>query len=513
VVLGEFLVNSIIATILFDSRALHSFIPSNFVEEHKIPIILLKLPLITQTPRYDIKCHLGCSNVRIIFSGVGLLADLVVLKSKRIDVILGMDWLTQHNGVISCATKEVSLVNHEGIRVKCQIRGSKVDPMVFNLEAKTIEEVPVVEEYLDVFPNELPDMPPDRDIEFIIDLIPRTAPIAKRLYRMALAELAKLKEQIRELQQKGYIRPSSSPWGALVLFVKKDGSMRMCVDYRSLNEVTIKNKYPLPRIDYLFDQHKGAKYFSKIDLRSGYHQLKIKDTDVPKTTFVSRYGQYEFTVMSFGLTNAPAYFMNLMNKVFMEELDKFVVVFIDDILIYFNSAEEHGQHLRVVLKRLRMHKLYAKFSKCDFWLKKVAFLGHILTAEGVAVDPEKVEVVSHWQQPTNVCEVKSFLGLAGYYRRFIEGFSKIARPMTELLRKDKKFTWTESCEKSFQELKKRLTTAPVLTLPHIHYDFIIYCDASRQGLGCVLMQGEKWLLMHPASLNLMSKITLPMIWS
>jgi hypothetical protein len=296
-----------------------------------------------------------------------------VLKSKRIDVILGMDWLTQHNGVISCATKEVSLVNHEGIRVKCQIRGSKVDPMVFNLEAKTIEEVPVVEEYLDVFPNELPDMPPDRDIEFIIDLIPRTAPIAKRLYRMALAELAKLKEQIRELQQKGYIRPSSSPWGSLVLFVKKDGSMRMCVDYRSLNEVTIKNKYPLPRIDYLFDQHKGAKYFSKIDLRSGYHQLKIKDTDVPKTTFVSRYGQYEFTVMSFGLTNAPAYFMNLMNKVFMEELDKFVVVFIDDILIYFNSAEEHGQHLRVVLKRLRMHKLYAKFSKCDFWLKKVAF--------------------------------------------------------------------------------------------------------------------------------------------
>jgi hypothetical protein len=271
VVLGEFLVNSIIATILFDSRALHSFIPSNFVEEHKIPIILLKLPLITQTPRYDIKCHLGCSNVRIIFSGVGLLADLVVLKSKRIDVILGMDWLTQHNGVISCATKEVSLVNHEGIRVKCQIRGSKVDPMVFNLEAKTIEEVPVVEEYLDVFPNELPDMPPDRDIEFIIDLIPRTAPIAKRLYRMALAELAKLKEQIRELQQKGYIRPSSSPWGALVLFVKKDGSMRMCVDYRSLNEVTIKNKYPLPRIDDLFDQHKGAKYFSKIDLRSGYH--------------------------------------------------------------------------------------------------------------------------------------------------------------------------------------------------------------------------------------------------
>jgi hypothetical protein len=219
---------------------------------------------------------------------------------------------------------------------------------------------------------------------------------------------------------------------------KKDGSMRMCVDYRSLNEVTIKNKCPLPRINDLFDQLKGAKYFSKIDLRSGYHQLKIKNSDVPKTAFVTRYGQYEFTVMSFGLTNAPSYFMNLMNKVFMEELDKSVVVFIDDILIYSKSAEEHGQHLRVVLEKLRRHKLYAKFSKCEFWLEKVAFLGHILTTEGVAVDPKKVEVVSHWQQPTNVSEVRSFLGLAGYYRRFIEGFFKIARPMIELLRKDKK---------------------------------------------------------------------------
>jgi hypothetical protein len=192
--------------------------------------------------------------------------------------------------------------------------------------------------------------------------------------------------------------------------------------------------------------------------------------------------------MSFGLTNAPAYFINLMNKVFMEELDKFVVVFIDDILIYSKSVEEHEQHLRVVLEKLRAHKLYAKFSKCEFWIEKVAFLGYILTAEVVAVDPKKVEAVSNWQQPTNVSEISSFLGLAGYNRRFIEGFSKIARPMIELLKKEKKFTWTESCEKSFQELKRRLTTAPVLTLPDIQQDFAIYCDASRQGLGCVLMQ-------------------------
>jgi hypothetical protein len=170
--------------------------------------------------------------------------------------------------------------------------------------------------------------------------------------------------------------------------------MRMCVDYRALNEVTIKNKYPLPRIDDLFDQLKGAKYFSKIDLRSGYFQLKIRESDIPKTAFVTRYGQFEFTVMSFGLTNAPAYFMNLMNKVFMDELDKFVVVFIDDILIYSKSMQEHEQHLRVVLEKLRAHKLYAKFSKCEFWLERVAFLGHILTAEGVAVDPEKFSWIS-----------------------------------------------------------------------------------------------------------------------
>jgi hypothetical protein len=195
--------------------------------------------------------------------------------------------------------------------------------------------------------------------------------------------------------------------------------------------------------------------------------------------------------MPFGLTNAPAYFMNLMNKVFMEELDKFVVVFIDDILIYSKSADEHEQHLRVVLNKLRTHELYAKFNKCEFWLQEVAFLGHIITVDGVKVDPEKLKAVSEWKQPTNVTEIRSFLGLAGYYRRFIEGFSKIARPMTVLTQKGKEFKWTEACERSFQELKRRLTTAPVLTLPDIHGDFIVYCDTSRQDLGCVLMQDDK----------------------
>ena len=195
--------------------------------------------------------------------------------------------------------------------------------------------------------------------------------------------------------------------------------------------------------------------------------------------------------MSFGLTNAPAYFMSMMNKVFMEFLDKFVVVLIDDILIYSKNEEEHKEHLRLVLEKLKEHQLYAKFSKCEFWLKKVGFLGHVISAEGIAVDPSKVEAVTEWKAPTSVGEIRSFLGLAGYYRRFIENFSKIAKPMTELLKKDTKFKWTEDCEASFQELKKRLVTAPVLILPDIHKDYHVYCDASRQGLGGVLMQEGK----------------------
>jgi hypothetical protein len=466
VVLGEFLVEFTPATVLFDSGASHSFIATSFVEKHGIPSTPLEIPLVTRTPGSDLLCQLKCSQVRILLSGVVFLADLTVLPSKGIDVILGMDWLTKNKGIISCADKTVLLTDHQGKSGSCQAQPPANDPMMFSLATGSIT---VVEEFMDVFPEELPGMPPEREVEFYIDLIPGTAPIAKRPYHMAPTELAELKLQIADLQQKGYLRPSSSPWGAPVLFVsKKDGSMRMCIDYRSLNEVTIKNKYPLPRIDDLFDQLQGAKYFSKIDLRSGYHQLRIKEADIQKTAFVTRYEQYEFTVMSFGLTNAPAFFMNLMNKVFMEELDKFVMVFIDDILIYSKNREDHKRHLRIILGKLRAHQLYAKLSKCEFWLEKIAFLGHILTAEGIEVDPSKVEAVSKWRQPTNVSEVRSFLGMAGYYRRFIKGFSSIARPMTELLKKDHKFVWTPKCEGSFQIIKEKLTTAPVLTLLDIH---------------------------------------------
>jgi hypothetical protein len=283
-------------------------------------------------------------------------------------------------------------------------------------------------------------MPPDHDIEFIIDLLPQMPPISKRSYRMPVNKLVELKKQIAELQSKGFICPCSSPWGAPMLFVeKKDGTQWMCVDYQSMNEVTIKNKYPLPRIEDLFDQLKAASAFSKIDLRSGYHQLKIWESDIPKTSIRTRYGLYEYTMMSFGLTNAPSYFMYLMNKVFTEYLDKFVVAFIDDILIFSKIEEEHEMHLRLVLEKIRAHQLYAKFSKWEFWLTEVAFLGHVISARGVSLDPCKVKDVLDWMPPMNVSEIRSFLELAGYYRWFIKDFSKIAKPMTKLLEKNKDF--------------------------------------------------------------------------
>jgi hypothetical protein len=255
-----------------------------------------------------------------------------------------------------------------------------------------------------------------------------------------------LKKQINKLLEKGYIRPSTLPWAAPILFVeKKDGTKRMCIDYRALNEVTIKNKYPLPRIEDLFDQLRGARVFSKIDLRSGYHELRIRPSDIPKTTFITNYGLYEYTVMSFGLTNAPAFFMYLINSVFMDYLDKFVVVFIDDILIYSQNEEEHEEHLKMVLQRLWEHQLYAKLRKCEFWISEVLFLGHIINRDGLAVDPKKVGDILDWKAPRDVQEIKSFIGMDRYYWHFIEGFSKIARPMTALLAKKVEFKWTPEC--------------------------------------------------------------------
>jgi hypothetical protein len=428
------------------------------------------------------------------------------------DIVIDRDWLETHEAILNCKTKGLNLIDDEGQRRVVVGRNQRVSlQIVSSLQlrknmrkgckpyailalnekgvAEGLEHFPMVKEFADVFLEELPGMPPERELEFTIDLKPGTEPIARTPYRMSTPELQELKMQLKELLDLGLIRPSVSPWGAPVIFIrKKDGSWRLCIDYRQLNKATIKNQYPLPRIDDLFDQMKGATVFSKIDLRSGYHQLRIKEGDVPKTAFKMRFGHYEFTVLPFGLTNAPGVFMSLMNGVFREYLDKFVQVFIDDILIYSRTTEEHDEHLRLVLQCLREHKLYGKLSKCSFYQSRIHYLGHVISGEGIVVDPAKVEAIMEWSAPTNVTEVRRFMGLAGYYRRFVEGFSKIAGPITELQKKNKKFVWTEKCAEAFKRLKELLTMAPILKVPDMDVDFLVCTDASKEGLGGVLMQ-------------------------
>jgi hypothetical protein len=298
--------------------------------------------------------------------------------------------------------------------------------------------------------------------------------------------------QLKELLDLGLMRPSVSPWGAPVIFIrKKDGLWRLCIDYHQLNKATIKNQYSLSSIDALFDQMKGKKVFSKINLGLGYHQLQIKEDDVPKTAFKMRFGHYEFTVLLFGLTNTLGVFMSLMNEVFCEYLDKFVQVFIDDILIYSQTVKEHDKHLRLVLQCLRDHKLYGKLSKCSFYQSKIHYLGHVISDEGIAMDPTKFEVIMEWPAPTNIKEVRSFMGIEGYYRWFVEVFSKIANLITELQKKNKKFVWTEKCAEAFWSLKELLTTTPILKVPDMDADFLVCTGGSKEGLGGVLMQDSR----------------------
>jgi hypothetical protein len=437
VLTGTFSINDTPVKILFDSGATHSFINESLLDKLGLRGAQTKSAYKITTPGGNITSQLVTFGVPLRLGSRVIQSNLITIKLGSMDVILGMEWMNPHKVILDILDRVVEInsptVGHTTLYLPFR---DGTDSCAYVSIISSLDEIPVVCEYPDVFPDELPGMPPDRDVEFVIELQPGTAPISKRPYRMPPKELAELKTQLQELLDKGYIRPSSSPWGCPALFVKKkDGSLRMCVDYRPLNAVTIKNKYPLPRIDVLFDQLAGAKVFSKINLRSGYHQIKIRPCDIPKTAFSTRYGLYEFLVMSFGLTNAPAYFMYLVNSMFMTELDKFVVVFIDDILIYSKSEEEHATHLRVVLQRLRDHKLYAKFSKCEFWVQSVKFLGHTISHDGISVDPSKVQEVMDWKPPKSVHQIRSFLGLAGYYRRFIPDFSRIAKPMTKLLKK------------------------------------------------------------------------------
>ncbi|GAU42762.1 hypothetical protein TSUD_239250 [Trifolium subterraneum] len=472
---------------IIDTGATHSFISMDCMKRLNIPVYEMSSCMNIETPASgSVITRLVCRNCLVSVFGRHFGMDLVCIPLSGIDVILGMNWLVFNQVHINCCEKTVifpkseeslSLMKGEELKESLNDHGELF--MVFGslkLEGGIkLEELPVVSEFSDVFPEDISDLPPEREVEFSIDLVPGTSPISMAPYRMSASELNELKKQLEELLEKKFIRPSVSPWGAPVLLVKKkEGSMRLCIDYRQLN---------------------------KIDLRSGYHQIRVKTEDVLKTAFRTRYGHYEYTVMPFGVTNAPGVFMEYMNRIFHSFLDKFVVVFIDDILVYSKTEEEHKEHLRIVLQVLKEKKLYAKLSKCEFWLEEISFLGHVISSRGIAVDPAKVDAVMKWGTPESVSEIRSFLGLAGYYRRFIEGFSKMALPLTLLTRKDQAFVWDEKCEKSFQELKEKLTTAPVLILPDAKESFVVYCDASKLGLGGVLMQKGKVVAYASRQLN------------
>ncbi|GKB30114.1 putative reverse transcriptase domain-containing protein [Tanacetum coccineum] len=348
-----------------------------------------------------------------------------------------MDWLAKNHAVIVCDEKIVRVPYGNEILIVQRDKGDKEKKSTLSIiscvkaqkymekgcqlflaqvmvkeskdesREKRLEDVPTVRDFPEVFPEDLPGLPSVRQVEFQIDLVPGVAPVARAPYRLARSEMEELSTQLRELSDKGFIRSSFSPWGAPVLFVKKkDGSFWMCIDYHKLNKLTVKNRYPLPRIDDLFDQLQGSSVYSKIDLRFGYHQLRVRDEDIPKTAFRTCYGHYEFQVMPFGLTNTPAVFMDLMNRVCRPYLDKFVIVFIDDILIYSKTKEEHDAHLRLILELLKEEKLYAKFSKCDFWLSKVQFLEHVIDSEGIHVDPAKIESIKEWESPKTLTEIR-----------------------------------------------------------------------------------------------------------
>ncbi|GJJ67909.1 hypothetical protein EMPS_00255 [Entomortierella parvispora] len=356
-----------------------------------------------------------------------------------------------------------------------------------------------MEEFADVFPEKLPDgLPPDRGDAMKIETDPTADPPFRPVIRLSIAELDELRKQLDQLLAAGFIKPNTSPYGAPVLFVrKKDGTLRMCVDYRGLNKITRKNRHPLPRIDELLDRFRGARYYSKLDLLSGYHQQRIFEPHTHKTAFRCRYGHFEFNVVPFGLTNAPASFSNMMLRVLDPVLDKWVVVYLDDLLIYSKTKKEHLQHLRSVLALLRKNGLYAKLSKCSFMQDETEFLGHTITKDGIKTSAGLSKAISDWPTPKSTKDVQQFLGLAQFYQQYVSGFAGIALPLSSLLANNTPFKWTDEQQSAFLQLKRAICSAPVLRIFDPDLLTFVETDASGFAIGAVLLQTDREGNTHP----------------
>lgn len=517
--------NGAFATFLVDTGATHSFVDSSFASE--LGLARAKANAQIQLADGSTQHASTQTNLSIRIQNHKTTIPCYILDmQEQFDVILGDTWTEKVGAIINCEDKTIS-VKKQGARLTIYPNSdeshnesdSHVNTLFLNAAqlqrhlrqgARTFmvrvtdsgiqlegqehcspDIQKLIQEYQDVF-SPISDLPPLRDTGHTIPTEPNSKPPFRPMFRLSPKELAEVERQVAELLKLGLIEPSSSPYGAPVLFVgKKDGTLRMCIDYRALNKITIKNKYPLPRIDQLMDSLAGATVFTSLDLQSGYHQIRITPEDVAKTAFRTPFGHYQFKVLSFGLTNAPATFQAAMNNMLRPHLNKFVVVYIDDILIYSKDRSQHIKHVQQVLDLLREHKYHIKLKKCEFEKSEVKFLGHIIGAEGVKVDPAKVAVIRDWKQPTNVHGVRSFVGLATYFRKFIEKFSKMVMALTHLTKKDVPFIWSAACQKAFDDVKRALTNAPVLALPNFSLPFVVICDASKEGLGAVLMQQGK----------------------
>ncbi|KAL4030373.1 hypothetical protein IC575_008609 [Cucumis melo] len=396
-------------------------------------------------------------NCEVLVEGIGMLVDLLPLELQRLDVILGMDFLFTLYASMDCHRKEVVFKNPGFTEV--DFRG--VRKIIFRSLISVLKADKLLKKGCTAFLAHVVEVQREKlkleDVPMVCHLIKRSSSLlnyyqVQHLFHRHRTEWLRASLKSWRCSYKNWLSRTTSGrvyrLGEHPLFVKKkDGTLRLYINYRQLNKVTVCNKYPLPRINDLFDQLRGAKLFFKIDLRSRYHQLKIRESKIFKTAFRTRYGHYKFQVMSFDLTNVPVIFMDFMNRIFHQYLDQFMIVFIDDILVYSVGKEAHKGHLRIVLQILRDKQLYAKFSKCEFWLEQVVFLRHVILVKGVSIDPQKVEAVVNWERPTSATEVHSFLGLVGYYRRFIEDFSPLALPLIALMtKKNAKFEWADKCE-------------------------------------------------------------------
>lgn len=422
--------------------------------------------------------------------------DLFVLPLSGIDVVLGVSWLKTLGPI---------LWDFFIMRMAFSISGTNIELQgIQNLAIKqpvslnSVSSFPDVEtqlqhlltEFSGIF-KEPKALPPSRFCDHRIPLEPGTRPVVVRPYRYPHGQKDEIERQCAEMLKKGIIRPSQSPFSSPVILVPKaDGSWRLCVDYRELNAHTVKDKFPIPVIDELFEELGGARYFTKLDLVAGYYQVRMFLQDIKKTAFRTHHGHFEFLVMPFGLTNAPSTFQALMNEVFQPYLRKFVLVFFDDILVYSRTWIEHLHHLRIVFEVLQNQQLFLKKSKCAFAQSQIEYLGHVISSEGVHADPSKIQAMLSWPQPKTVRGLRGFLGLTGYYRKFVHNYGLIAAPLTNMLR-HKSFQWTDEAVQAFNKLKELMTTTPVLALPDFAQPFIVECDASDSGIGAVLLQNGR----------------------